>query len=157
MRKTKIILAIFLKIVSQVIWNVKFPLVIWALRLLAQLAVTSYYTSWYYGEERSFYSCQKTKAILDITNKFYGGSLFQFTEMGSTVNKISFKLICCLTLTAPQSWKMGGNVSPLYSIRKCAAEPALLPGFVNNAKISFRSVCFEGSIHGSFEIKLRGE
>ena len=127
-----------------------------SLETAAQLAVTSYYQL-ILRRGTFILFLPKNQAILDITNKFYGRSLFQFTEMGSTVNKISFKLICSLTYKSPQSWKMGRNVSPLYSIRKCAAEPALLPGFVNNAKISFRSVCFEGSIHGSFEIKLRGE
>ena len=79
----------------------------------------------------------KNQAILDITNKFYGRSLFQFTEMGSTVNKIS-ELICSLTYNAAAILKNGycRNVSPLYSIRKCAAEPALLPGTVKKIVVA---------------------
>ena len=129
-----------------------------SLETAAQLAVTSYYQL-ILRRGTFILFLPKNPAILDITHKFYGRSLFQFTEMGSTVNKISFKLICSLTYNAAAILKNGycRNVSPLYSIRKFAAEPALLPGFVNNAKISFRSVCFEGSIHGSFEIKLGGE
>ena len=94
----------------------------------------------------------KNKAILDITNKLYGRSLFQFTEMGSSVNRISFKLICSLTYK-PQSGKMGivqmYNFHLQHTQMRCETRSF---GFVNDAKINFWSVYFEGSIHGYFEI-----